>query len=125
MFPSMGSLLFKCLISCYALRDDAVAKMQINAVLVFVDVLLRQSVRTGSMTDTASINDSITLLLGFANAVTVSSEGHVPQYLDIPGTAVKTLGRLLGIISVSEFISSIDVILKTNNNLVIVLFTLY
>lgn len=93
--------------------------MQINAIILFVDILLQQSTRTGSTTDTISIKDSITLLLGIANTSPAGSDNPVPQYLDIPRTAIKALGHLLGVISVSEFVSSIDIILKSNNNLVI------
>ncbi|GJJ09338.1 hypothetical protein Clacol_003560 [Clathrus columnatus] len=96
-------------------KDETTTKMQINTIVIFVDALLEQSVRTGATVDSASINESVVLLLGFANAQT--SDSNIPQYLDVSRISVKALNHLLGVISVSEFVSSISVILEAKNPL--------
>ncbi|KAF8525719.1 armadillo-type protein [Gautieria morchelliformis] len=86
-------------------------KRQMEAIVLFVDLVLQKSSRNSNAPLEATSQESVGLLLGLANL----DKENSPEFSDVSKAATKALGHLLRVISATEFAATISTILSSNN----------
>lgn len=96
-------------------EDDGTGakKKQVQAILLFVDLVLQQSVRKRGVSDELCIRECVRLLLDMSNLHETGTTAS--DLVEISQLAVKALGHLLRIVSVVEFMSAVVILLKSKN----------
>lgn len=89
--------------------SSTVTKRQMEAIILFVELVLKQSSRQSDASHETTIEESVRMLLNLADI------GQESEFSDVSKAAMKALGQFLRVISVSEFAATISTILASEN----------